>query len=224
MASERRNPCELARDFPIFADLDEVSASALLSRGTIQHYHKGQPLFDEGDACRGLFLIQSGAVKIYKLSESGREQILAILRAGDSVAELPLFDRAPYPASAAALEPNTILFIPLHRFDAEMERNPRLALAIIRTLARRMRTLVDLIADLSLRQVRQRLARLLLEESGGRAEFRLEFTNEELAARLGSVRDVISRTLSGLQNDGLIRVQGRRISLLDPDALREEAG
>ena len=223
MASERRNPCELARDFPIFADLTRC-ASALLSRGTIQHYHKGQPLFDEGDACRGLFLIQSGAVKIYKLSESGREQILAILRAGDSVAELPLFDRAPYPASAAALEPTTILVIPLHRFDAEMERNPRLALAIIRTLARRMRTLVDLIADLSLRQVRQRLARLLLEESGGRAEFRLEFTNEELAARLGSVRDVISRTLSGLQNDGLIRVQGRRISLLDPDALREEAG
>lgn len=224
MATDLRNPCELAREFPIFAELDEASRQSLQSRGITRRYQKGEALFDEGDACRGLFLIRSGAVKIYKLSESGREQILAILRAGDSVAELPLFDRAPYPASAAALEESVVLFIPLDRFDEEMARNPQLAVAIIRSLARRMRTLVELVADLSLRQVRQRLARLLLEESQGRAEFRLESTNEELAARLGSVRDVISRTLSGLQNDGLIRVQGRRIAIVDAEALRDEAG
>jgi CRP-like cAMP-binding protein len=88
----------------------------------------------------------------------------------------------------------------------------------------RLRKLVELVEDLSLRHVRERLARLLLEESAGHRVFHLAYTNEELAARLGSVRDVISRTLCGLQAQGLIRLDGRRVDILDMDALTELAG
>lgn len=217
-----KTPCELVHDFPFFADLDEQTYDALLARGQIRHYDKNETLFIEGEPCKGLFLVQVGVVKIYKISDSGREQILALQRPGDSVAELPLFDNGPYPAYAAALEPSDVLFIPRADFQALLAQRPQLCQAVIVALAKRMRKLVTLIEDLSLRQVRQRLARFLLEEAAGRQSFPLNLTNDELASRLGSVRDVISRTLSALQADNLIRLHGRQVEILDADALEEE--
>ena len=132
MAARQTNPCELSRNYPLLDELDEASRRALLARGVVRTYARGEVLFDEGEPGKGLFLIESGSIKIYKVSETGREQILAVLRAGDSVAELPL-STAPYPASAAALNQATVLFIPLHSFD-ECRRKPSIALAIIRAL------------------------------------------------------------------------------------------
>jgi CRP/FNR family transcriptional regulator len=212
------------REFPIFAGLDDETCAELFANGTTRRYAKGEILFLEGDPSKGLFLIRSGLVKIFKESESGREQILALLRAGDSVAELPLFDNAAYPASAAAMDNSILLFIPKDRFDDLLAKRPQLSKALISALSRRMRTLVELIADLSLRQVRQRLARFVLEEAGAHDSFHLKLTNEELAARLGSVRDVISRTLSGLQADNRIRLNGRHLEIVDRTALEVEAG
>ena len=168
--------------------------------------------------------MQSGTVKIFKLAETGREQIIHIQRAGDAVAELPLFDNRPYPASAAAMDDATVLLITKADFDCLLARRPQLCQTVIAALAQRLRKMVALVEDLSLRQVRQRLARFVLEEAGGRREFTLGFTNEELAARLGSVRDVISRTMSGLQADALIRLQGRRVEIVDQHGLEMEAG
>ena len=174
-------------------------------------------------ACKGLFLVQSGTIKIYKVSEAGREQIIHIQRAGDAVAELPLFN-GPYPAAAAAMEDASVLFLPKAAFHNILERRPQLSRAVIAALAKRLRNMVELVENLSLRGVRQRLARLLLEEAHGQREFTLHFTNEELAAQLGSVRDVISRTMSGLQADALIRLTGRRVEILDAEGLAGETG
>ena len=224
MATQVKPPCELVREFPFFAGLDEQTYHELLAAGRTRRFAKGETLFFDGEPCKGLFLVQSGVIKIYKMSESGREQILTLQRAGDSVAELPLFDGGLYPACAAAMEDATVLFIPAATFNALLERHPKLSHAVISALAQRMRKLVALIEDLSLRQVRQRLARLLLEEAQGQRKFQLAYTNEELAARLGSVRDVISRTLSSLQADELIHLDGRKVELRDPRGLAEEAG
>jgi CRP/FNR family transcriptional regulator len=221
MVTVKKTPCELVHDFPFFAGLDEQTYLDLLACGKTRRFAKDEALFMEDDSCKGLFLVQTGVIKIYKLSDSGREQILAVQRPGDSVAELPLFDNGLYPASAAAMEPAEVLFIPKEAFQTLLAHRPQLAQAVIAALAQRMRKLVALIEDLSLRQVRQRLARLLLEEAGGRAEFPLTFTNDELAARLGSVRDVISRTLSALQADALIRLHGRHVAILDRPGLSE---
>ena len=208
--------------FPFFADLDEGSYAELLAGAQQQHYTRDASLFFEGDAAKGLYLVQTGLIKIYTLSESGREQIVELQRPGDSVAELPLFDGGVYPASAAAMEPSDVLFIPKRVFLDVLAHRPELARAIIATLAKRMRKLVMLIQDLSLRQVRQRLARFLLEEAGEQHTFHLSFTNDELAARLGSVRDVISRSLSALQASGHIHLHGRQVEILDRSALEAE--
>jgi CRP/FNR family transcriptional regulator len=219
-----KTPCDLVHAFPFFAGLDEPTYDELLAGAATRRYEKGETLFLEGEHCKGLFLVQSGVIKIYKLSESGKEQILTLARSGDSVAELPLFDDGPYPASASAMEDSTLLFIPAATFNELLLKRPQLCRSIITALAQRLRKLVGLVEDLSLRHVRERLARLLIEESGGKRVFRLAYTNEELAARLGSVRDVVSRTLSALQADGLIRLEGRRVEILDPRELAELAG
>lgn len=219
MNTRTKAPSELVRDFPFFAGLDESTYAAVLAGGITRRYAKGEMLFLEGEVGKGLFLVQSGEVKIFKLNEAGREQIIAIQRPGDSVAELPLFDNGPYPASAAALDNAVVLFIPRDVFHALLDDHPQLCHAIITVLAGRLRKMVGLVEDLSLRQVRQRLARRLLELSGGAETFRLNYTNEELAAQLGSVRDVISRTLSSFQTDDLIRISGRQVEILDREGL-----
>lgn len=211
-------------NFPFFAGVDEPTYAELLASAQTRKYDKGETLFLDGEPCKGLFLLQSGAVKIYKVNEAGREQIIHIQHPGDAVAELPLFDNGPYPAAAAALEETVVLFIPKATFNDLLDRRPQLSRAVITALARRLRKMVDLVENLSLRGVRQRLARLLLEEAKGHQAFLLLYTNEELAARLGSVRDVISRTLSGLQADELIKLTGRHVQIIDPEGLAVEAG
>lgn len=217
-------PGELVRSFPFFAGLDAETYDELLAGASTRRYAKGETLFLEGEPGRGLYLVQSGVIKVYKLSESGKEQILTLQRAGDAVAEIPLFDGGPYPASAAAMEDAVVLFLPAETFHAVLSRHPQLSRSVIAALARRMRKLVELIEDLSLRHVRERLARLLVKESRGADHFTLSYTNEELAARLGSVRDVISRTLSTLQSEELIRLDGRRVEILNRRELTELAG
>jgi len=224
MMANVKTPCDLVHAFPFFAGLDEQTYDELLAGATTRRYGKGETLFLEDEHCKGLFLVQSGVIKIYKLSESGKEQILTLARAGDSVAELPLFDDGPYPASAEAMEDSSVLFIPAETFNGLLLKRPQLCRSIITALAQRLRKLVGLVEDLSLRHVRERLARLLIEESGGKRVFRLAYTNEELAARLGSVRDVISRTLSALQSEGYIRLEGRLVEILDPRELAALAG
>lgn len=224
MATPFKSPGELVRAFPFFAGLDEATYAELLAGAQTRRYARGEALFFDGEPCKGLFLVQSGTIKIYKLSEAGREQIIHIQRAGDAVAELPLFDNGPYPASASALEDSVVLFFPKAAFHNMLERRPQLSRAVIAALAKRLRKMVELVENLSLHGVRQRLARLLLEEANGRRAFHLQFTNEELAARLGSVRDVTSRTLSGLQADQLIRLTGRQVEILDAEGLAAEAG
>lgn len=224
MTGTCKTPEQVLHAFPFFADVDEPTFAELVAGSHSRHYAKDEVLFFDGEPCKGLFLVQSGAVKIFKLNDSGREQIIHIQRPGDAVAELPLFDNGPYPASAAAMDDAVVLFIPKTTFHDLLARHPQLGQTIIAALAKRLRSLVALVENLSLRQVRQRLVRLLLEEAQGTPAFQLDFTNEELAARLGSVRDVISRTLSGLQADGLIRLTGRRVEIINPRAMADEAG
>ncbi|MHB9107629.1 MAG: Crp/Fnr family transcriptional regulator [Armatimonadota bacterium] len=219
-----KTPRDLVHEFPFFAGLDEQTYDELLAGSTSRRVEKGETLFLDGEHCRGMFLVQSGVIKIYKLSESGKEQILTLARPGDAVAELPLFDGGDYPASAGALEDSVVLFVPATLVNELLEHRPQLCRSVIAALAKRLRKLVCLVEDLSLRHVRERLARLLLEEAGGKLVFHLAFTNEELAARLGSVRDVISRTMSALQAEGLIRLEGRRVEILSPHGLAELAG
>ena len=210
---------------PIFADLSEEELAALARRTVSNHVKAGELLFAEGDPCQGFFIVESGEVKIFKTAVTGREQILTVERPGDSVAELPVFDGGPYPASAMAVAESTLLFISKRDFRAVVLEHPEVALKVLKTVGLRLRRLVGLIEELSFTTVRSRLVTLLVRlvrTEGQPTERGMELTlppNQELASNIGTVRELISRNISRLQVEGLIRLDGKRLIVPDVDAL-----
>lgn len=194
----------------------------LAARTARKHFSAGELLFSEGDPCSGLHIIASGRVRIFKTSINGREQVLAVVVPGDSVAELPVFDGGPYPASAMAIENAEIAFISRRDFHAYCNEHPEVALKVLSVVGGRLRRLVGIIEELSFTTVRHRLIALLvkLAQSEGKAtdrgvEFALPATHQELANQLGTVRELISRNLMRLQAEGLLEVDARQIVVRD---------
>jgi CRP/FNR family transcriptional regulator len=211
---------------PLFWTLDPADRDQLAALATPHQFGPGATLFYEGDPCAGLWVLGSGAVKITKTSPSGREIMLARESAPSSIAEVPLFDDGGYPANATAIE-ETLAFL-LHKDDFRRfcEQHPRVPLKVLAVVGKRLRTLVQLIETVTFGSVRQRLARVLLEAAKtdvAGAPTEIPLTHEELAARLGTVREVVSRNLARFQAEGMVKVVKRQIVIADIDALRAEA-
>lgn len=223
-------PAETLRRVAFFAALPAADLEALASHCAVRRLARDEALFTEGDACEGLFVVQSGAIKVFKMSDSGREQVLGIDRAGSTVAELPLFDGGSYPASATAIEDSTLLFLPKREFLNLCRQNSEVAFAVIRTLAWRFRYLTTLVEELSLKEVSHRLARFLRDRAlrdGIRTkrglEFPLQETNQEIAAEIGTVRDLVSRNLRRFVDRGILRLELRRVIILDMAEMEAQA-
>lgn len=217
------------RKTPLFASLTEPEMRALASRVLRKTLKRGEQLFAEGDSCAGLFLVASGKVRIFKLSASGREQVLAIEGEGSSLAELPVFDGGNYPASAAAWEDSEILFISRKDFRNFCREHPDVGLKVIAVVGSRLRRLVGIIEELSFTTVRQRLISLILQlvEADGTPTkegilVELKKSHQDFAAELGTVRELISRNLGRLQAEGFLDVQGRRLVVKDLAGLKRE--
>jgi CRP/FNR family transcriptional regulator len=212
------------REVPFFRELPGEVIDALRRGGTVRHFARGEPLFARGEAARGLFVVIEGSVRVYQVGDTGREHVLTVEGPGCSVAELPLFDGGPYPAYAEAAEESRVFTLGRERFRELLRERPELAEQVIRALSERLRRLVQTVEGLALKEVRQRVAALLLQwtEAHG-TEFALPFTIEQIAGQLGSAREVISRALHGFAHDGLIELEGRRVKILDAKALRGRA-
>jgi CRP/FNR family transcriptional regulator len=211
---------------PLFSALTPEEREQLAALASPHHFDAGATLFYEGDACPGLWVIGSGTVKITKTSPAGREIMLAVENAPSSVAEVPLFDGGGYPANVSAIG-DTLAFL-LHKDDFRRfcEQHPQVPLKVLAVVGKRLRVLVQLIETVTFGSVRQRLARVLLQAAEGRPANELQeisITHEELAARLGTVREVVSRNLSRFQAEGLVKVVKRQIVIIDANALRAEA-
>ena len=219
----------LLRNIPLFAELDEKAILRLSERCVFRNVLAGHVLFVAGDECRGLYIIETGRVRIYRTNPEGREQVLHVEGPGRPVAELPLFDGGPYPASAVALEETRLLFLPRGDFESLYRTNPDIAQAVIRALGRRLRHLVHVTETLAFRDVAARLALLLVgyAERTGRAtpegiEITLDRTQEELAIEIGAARESVSRAMKQLRRKGLVR-RIDRDHLLVPDISRLRA-
>ena len=192
-------------------------------------FSAGEIVFNEGDACAGMYVVQSGSIRIFKTSAGGREQVLSIDGPGGSVAELPVFDGGNYPASVSAVEDATLLFISKQDFHALCLAHPQVALKVLRVVGARLRKLVGIIEELSFTTVRHRLAASLArmarregtKVSGG-IEITLPGSNQELAAQIGTVRELVSRNLSRFQSEKLIQMDGRRVVITNLKALEAE--
>jgi CRP/FNR family cyclic AMP-dependent transcriptional regulator len=240
---------------PLFAGLDERQLEKLAQHAVPRRVEPEELIFVEGDDCQGLYVIFSGAVKIFKQSAQGREQVLTVERAGAVVAELPVFDGGPYPASCKPIEPSVLLFISKQDFRRSCREDPELTLKVLASVGSRLRRLVMIIEELSFLTVRSRLAALLLEmahaekgvmpppggttkpagfppaqpnaESGRRTasalRIPLKLTQQEIAARIGTVRELVSRNLGRLQAEGIIRLDGHFLVIQDLERLEQEA-
>ncbi len=210
---------------PLFSSLTEAELQALSQRAVERHFATEEMLFWEGEPCAGIFLIVEGSVKIFKISPAGREMMLALETAPSTVAELPLFDGGPYPASVRVVDPVTALFINKSDFQQVCRQFPDVALKVLAVVGHRLRHLVAVVEAMTFGSVTQRLAKLILDYSRqvGAHEFEFPLTHQELASRLGTVREVVSRNLARFRAEGLIRVEGRKLSIVDPAGLARES-
>jgi CRP/FNR family transcriptional regulator len=215
----------------LFRDLDEGTLSALAARAIERQFKKDELLFVAGEEARGLYIVVEGAVRAFRESADGREQVIHVERAGSTVAEVPVFDDGSFPSTVAAETDSILLYIDKRDVRQLCLEHPRIALAALKVLAGRLRRCALLVETLSLREVGQRLARLLLAEAraggvqtGGGLAVTLSLTNQQIAARVGSVREVVSRALARLQQDKLITLDGRRLTIPDEAALAAYAG
>jgi CRP/FNR family transcriptional regulator, cyclic AMP receptor protein len=210
----------------LLSGLSQPELQTLASRTVRKLFSTGELLFSEGEPCHGLHIIARGKVRIFKTSMSGREQVLAVNTPGESVAEVPVFDGGPFPASAVAIEDAEIAYISRRDFQAYCMEHPEVALKVLQVVGTRLRQLVGIIEELSFTTIRQRLIATLvkLAQSEGRKtargiEFQLPSTHQELAHQLGTVRELISRNLMRLQAEGLLDVDARQIVVKDMKGL-----
>lgn len=193
----------------------------------------GEILFLAGEEATGLYVIASGVIRAFRVNSQGKEQTIHTEREGATLAEVPVFDDGTYPATAVAEKPSTLLVLSKTDVREFMMRHPALALTALRLMAKRLRSHADLVDSLAFQQVGQRLARIMLLESRERGartsagvQLDLSLSNSELARRVGSVREVVSRTLSRLEREGLLTLDHKRRRVLIPDeaALATYAG
>jgi CRP/FNR family transcriptional regulator len=211
---------------PLLSSLSPSELQLLAARTVRKKFSAGELLFSEGEPCNGLHIISHGRVRIVKTSVNGREQVLAVNVPGESIAEIPVFDGGPYPASAVAIEDAEIAFVSRREFNAYCLEHPEVALKVLSVVGGRLRRLVAIIEELSFTTIRQRLiaALLKLAQSEGvktarGIEFQLPATHQELANQLGTVRELISRNLMRLQAEGLLDVDARQIVVKDMKGL-----
>lgn len=229
MPHDEHSSKQILKSTPLFAALEDPALDSLAARCGIRSYAQGEILFSEGEPCKGLYIVVSGRVRIFKTSVTGREQVLAVEGPGASVAELPVFDGGGYPASGSALETTEVLFISRADLRAICLERPEVSLKMLEVVGARLRRLVGIIEELSFTTVRHRLISFLLRQAtaeGLRTDrgivFSLQTSHQDLAAHIGTVRELVSRNLARLQAQSLIEMNGREITIPDREALEAD--
>jgi len=215
----------------LFAGLSGEDLATIASFAQPLRLAKGAYLFREGEAARGCYLVQSGSLNVHRVNATGKEQVIHVFRAGESLAEAALASPTGYPASARALEPTTVLLLPKAPLLDLIGRRPDLALRMLGSMSSHLRVLVGMLDDLTLKDVETRLLHWLVKHSAGArpaatpaaaAVIALPGTKRVLAAELGTSSETLSRTLARLRQRKLITIAARSITVTEPTALRRQ--
>lgn len=212
---------EFLKSIPYFAGLRPVELDSVRQFLFEKTARRGEVILLEGEPAEALFFVASGAIKVFKTSAEGKEQILNIVRPGESFNDVPSFDDNPNPASAQAMGPVVLYGIRKNELKIILQSHPQVVLNIIKVLAEQVRRLVSLVEDLSFRHVISRVAKILLEHAGDGARPGPRLTQQEMAAMAGTAREVVGRSLKALEEEGAIRLDRHRIVITDKEALRE---
>ena len=210
----------------LFAGLSAVQLEALGRVAIPRSISTGDVLFLQDDKADGFYILASGGLQVYRTGMDGRRQILHVFeKPGDVCGEVPVFEGGAYPAAAEAVCDTTVLYLPRDAFLGLTKAQPEILLAMLAELSRRLRRFVGLIDDLSLKDVGTRLAQYLIAqaEAANTNRITLSMTKGMLASQLGTIAETVSRTLRKMQEQGLIAVDGRQITIRDRNALEEVA-
>ena len=213
---------KLLRQNEYFEGLDEDLFNQVAAHMQLREYERSEAIFWEGDPCAGLHIIEQGFVKLYRLSPQGRQYIVRVLQEGDTCNEVPTFDGGTNPVNLEALETTRVWVIQSDILQDLLRKHPDFAQKVINNLGKNLRGLVRMVSEMAFYQVTHRLARLISEQPPAELSG-TPWTQEQLAARLGTVREVVARSLKELERSGAIQLEKRRIAVSDPDVLAQWA-
>ncbi len=185
----------------------------IASHMCLREYQRGDVMFWEGDPCDGMFILEQGSAKIFRLSPQGRQYIVRIVLEGDTFAEVPAFDEGPNPVNVEALETCRVWVLDSRKLRDLVREHPAFAQKVLVNFGRMLRGMVQKVSEMAFYQVTHRLARLIAEMPQEKSV--PHWTQEQLAARLGTVREVVARSIKELERSGAIKVQDRRIQIVD---------
>jgi len=211
---------------PLFQGLDRKNLEEISFICEMRTVKKGTIIFTDGDPCDGFYVVETGKVKIFKLSFGGKEQILHLYGPGKPFGEVPVFTGKHFPASAMAMTDATLIFFPRKSFVELISAHPDLALNMLAVLSMRLREFTVMVENLALKEVPARLASylmILLGEKGNKSPVKLPVSKTQLAGLLGTTPETISRILTRMVNDSIIKVDNRMITIHDPEGLSDMA-
>ena len=215
----------------LFSGLDEAHLAEVAAIAQARTIAKGETLFSEGEVARGFYLLASGSMKLSKISPDGKEKVLHFVHPGETFAEAAFFGDGRYPAEARAMENGEIVMFPREAFLGLLERNPRFSLNLIISLSLLLRRFARQIEELSFAEVPARIAGYLIDLAErksttfqGKTYLDLETKKGEMASRLGTVSETLSRSFRKMKEDGILEVEGSRVVILDMARLKALAG
>lgn len=205
----------LLRSNEYFDTMPESMLEHIGAHMQLREYDRGEVFFWEGDPCDGLYIVMQGSAKIYRVSPQGRQYIVRVLQEGDTFAEVPTFDGGPNPVNVEALETCLIWVVDSEILRGLVLSHPQFAQKVLVNFGRMLRGMVRQVSEMAFYQVTHRLARLISELPPEDLGPSSHMTQEQMAARLGTVREVVARSLKELERSGAIKVENRRIRIVD---------
>lgn len=215
---------EFIKGLPYFIGLDESALGSIRKYVFEKKAERGETLAFEGEPSDVLYFVSAGVVKAFKTSADGKEQIFRIVRPGESFNDVPVLSGGINLVSAEAMGPVVLNGIKKKDLEIIVRERPQVALNVIEVLSRRVQELVALVEDFSFRHVTSRVAKMLLEYADRKAGEGPRLTQQEMAAMIGTAREMVGRSLKNLESAGTIRMERNRIIIADQQALKEMAG
>lgn len=207
---------------PIFSNLTLEEMLEVESTTIVKNYEKGDIIYSAGEIGNKLYVPHKGRIKISRISANGKEQVIRIVEPGDFMGELSLFSSIPLQEDAEVLEKTTMCIIEGKKLKILMEKYPSIAFKVMEELSRRLEEAENLIEDINLHTVEQRLAAALLKMANDKNEVILNMTKGDFASQIGMSQETLSRKLTAFQDQGFIQQEGnKKIIILNADALEE---
>jgi len=202
---------------PLFSGLEDSELSAVADIIGIKKLNKGAILFLDGDEASGFYILFDGRIRIFKSNPDGKEYTIHLINPGQIFGEVAIFEGKHFPANSSAIENSVVGFFPKKSFLSLIRQNPNISLKIISSLSRFLREYNMMVENLALKEVPARIAGFLLSKVGEKDSNRvyLDISKTELAKRLGTISETLSRNLKKLKDDGIISDENTIIEILD---------